>query len=589
MAITETVTIINNSGKIISTGKQLFGVFKEAKACYQEKKAAIKADKAFIKRAQTFDVSRDIHAQAPPPPPSAHNRAYVYDDHVEYQEDARSRASHRSHRTSRTKRSQSQTSRRTRGDVEYHARPALTASNLKTHSEVSSMAPSRVPRTIDYRSPYAETAPRDMALSRPTLHHYTTAPTATESLADSTTIRGVPAPSIRSAPAPPEPGHLARAATFDVAPRRKEKEIDMNLAYGNIPPDLESRTDLDPAYKEAEAKTLIGRVESLLDEAECVGYSATTMIKRLQADPNAAAAVALSLAELSKLLKTMSPAFLGLLKGGSPAVFALLASPQFLIAAGAAVGMTVVMFGGWKIVKQIKDAQAQKEAIAAEAMAFEALPEPAPQVYAPSSVHPEMTGAEMPRGGGYGGSQGSYDEALVLEEELSTIESWRRGIAPFGEDDSADFELISPEAERALRKQRRAEERGDDDMVSRSGRSERSSRTHRSSRTTKTTKTHRSHHSRKPESEAPDRRSSALTVKDDESVAGSQRSHRSTRSKRSERTAVLAIEPAPAAGSDNGLEHVLRPKKDSMLKSLFKKKEKDGRLESREKVSAVVF
>ncbi|CRK28554.1 hypothetical protein BN1723_014138 [Verticillium longisporum] len=197
MAITETVTIINNSGKIISTGKQLFGVFKEAKACYQEKKAAIKADKAFIKRAQTFDVSRDIHAQAPPPPPSAHNRAYVYDDHVEYQEDARSRASHRSHRTSRTKRSQSQTSRRTRGDVEYHARPALTASNLKTHSEVSSMAPSRVPRTIDYRSPYAETAPRDMALSRPTLHHYTTAPTATESLADSTTIRGVPAPSIR--------------------------------------------------------------------------------------------------------------------------------------------------------------------------------------------------------------------------------------------------------------------------------------------------------------------------------------------------------------------------------------------------------
>ncbi|EEY23937.1 conserved hypothetical protein [Verticillium alfalfae VaMs.102] len=539
-----------------TVGKQLFGVFKEAKACYQEKKAAIKADKAFIKRAQTFDVARDIHAQAPPPPPSAHSRAYVYDDYVEYQEDARSRASHRSHRTSRTKRSQSQTSRRTRGDVEYHARPALTASNLKTHSEVSSVAPSRVPRTIDYRSPYAETAPRDMALSRPTLHHYTTAPTATESLADSTTIRGIPAPSIRAAPAPPEPGHLARAATFDVAPRRKEKEIDMNLAYGNIPPDLESRTDLDPAYKEAEAKTLIGRVESLLDEAECVGYSATTMIKRLQADPNAAAAVALSLAELSKLLKTMSPAFLGLLKGGSPAVFALLASPQFLIAAGAAVGMTVVMFGGWKIVKQIKDAQAQKEAMARRAMAFEALPEPAPQ------------------------------------EELSTIESWRRGIAPFGEDDSADFELISPEAERALRKQRRAEEREDDDMVSRSGRSERSSRTHRSSRTTKTTKTtktHRSHHSRKPESEAPDRRSTALTVKDDESVAGSQRSHRSTRSKRSERTAVLAIEPAPAAGSDNGLEHVLRPKKDSMLKSLFKKKEKDGRLESREKVSAVVF
>ncbi|KAM0331299.1 hypothetical protein ACHAQA_002969 [Verticillium albo-atrum] len=582
MAITETVTIINNSGKIISTGKQLFGVFKEAKASYQEKKAAIKADKAFLKRAQTFDVSRDIHAQPPPPPPSAHNRAYVYDDYVEYQDDARSRASHRTHRTSRTKRSQSQTSRRTR-EVEYHARPALTASNLKTHSEVSSIAPSRVPRTVDYRSPYAETAPRDMALSRPTLHHYTTAPTATDSLADSATIRG--------APAPAAPGHLARAATFDVAPRKKEKEIDMHLAYGNIPPDLESRTDLDPVYKESEAKTLVSRVEGLLDEAQCVGHSATSIIKRLQADPNAAAAVALSLAELSKLLSTMSPAFLGILKGGSPAVFALLASPQFLIAAGAAVGVTVVMFGGWKIVKQIKEAKAQQEALAANAMAFEAAPEPMPQAYPPGSVHPDMMNGGAPRGGGGGGSQGSYDEALVLEEELSTIESWRRGISAFGEDGTADLELISPEAERAMRRQRRAEERGDDDAVSASGRSERSSRTHRSSKTTKTSKTsktHKSHLSRK-ESEAPDRRSTALTVNDDESVAGSHRSHRSTKSKRSERTAMLAIDEGPAAQSDNGLEYVLRPKKDNMLKSLFKKKEREGRNESREKVSAIVF
>ncbi|CCF47394.1 hypothetical protein CH063_15805 [Colletotrichum higginsianum] len=45
MALTQTVTIINNSGKIISTGKQLAGIFKEAKASYQEKKAAIKADR----------------------------------------------------------------------------------------------------------------------------------------------------------------------------------------------------------------------------------------------------------------------------------------------------------------------------------------------------------------------------------------------------------------------------------------------------------------------------------------------------------------------------------------------------------------
>ncbi|KAK1995936.1 hypothetical protein LX36DRAFT_136709 [Colletotrichum falcatum] len=547
MALTQTVTIINNSGKIISTGKHLAGIFKEAKASYQEKKAAIKADRELFKRAQTFDTARD-------PPPEAFDRRYSHDDGRSV---ASSRRSHRS-------------ARYHDHDVEYYPRRALTENNLKTHSEVSSVTPSRAPPPTAYRAPYAETAPRDVAMSRPAMHHYTTAPTCSESLADSATIRGSMVPRTMSAPV--------------VAKAHKDKDIDMDLAYGNIPPDLQDRTDLDPSSKEKEAKTLVAKVEGLLDEAKCVHHSATATIAHLQGNPDAAAAVALTLAELSTLLKQMSPAFLSVIKGGSPAVFALLASPQFLIAAGASIGLTVVMFGGWKIVKQIKDAQAQRQAAIANAIAFEAQPVPQPVEY---DYPPEQYDQyAQPREGSV-----AYEEAYVLDprldEELSSIESWRRGIAPFGEDESADMELISPEAARSIR--------GDPDTrTERSFRTQRSSKTHRSSRTERTDrserteKSSRSHRSMR-ESEIPERKSSiARSEMDAASIASSHRSHRSSKSKRSARASTLAIEDGSRQKADEAIEAVLRPKKNNMLKTLFKKKEKEHR-DRDERVSALVF
>ncbi|KAK1978575.1 hypothetical protein LZ30DRAFT_752053 [Colletotrichum cereale] len=548
MALTQTVTIINNSGKIISTGKHLAGIFKEAKASYQEKKAAIKADREVLKRAQTFDTARD-------PPPEVFDRRYSHDD-------GRSVASsRRSHRSGRSQSSHRYHDR----DVECYPRRALTENNLKTHSEVSSVTPSRAPPPTAYRGPYAETA-----MGRPAMHHYTTAPTCSESLADSATIRGSMVPRTMSAPV--------------MAKGHKEKDIDMDLAYGNIPPDLQDRTDLDPLTKEKEAKTLVARVEGLLDEAKCMHHSATATIAHLQGNPDAAAAVALTLAELSTLLKQMSPAFLSVIKGGSPAVFALLASPQFLIAAGASIGLTVVMFGGWKIVKQIKDAQAQRQAVIANAMAFEAQPVPQPieYDYPPEQYDPYAQSRE--------GSV-AYDEAYVLDprldEELSSIESWRRGIAPFGEDGSADMELISPEAARSIR--------GDPDTrTERSFRSQRSSKTHRSSRTERTDRSERTEKSSRShrsmcESEIPERKSSiARSEKDAESVASSHRSHRSSKSKRSERVSTLAIEDGSRQKADEAIEAVLRPKKNNMLKTLFKKKEKEHR-DREERVSALVF
>ncbi|KAI1772167.1 hypothetical protein F4818DRAFT_426550 [Hypoxylon cercidicola] len=388
-----------------------------------------------------------------------------------------------------------------------------------------------------------------MALSRPTLAHAPTTPIfANDSLV----------------PAPMHGGHVSRSAS-DPALGGKGKEIDMNLAYGNVPPDLRERVDLDPAYKAAQkeqkALSLMEKIEKLLTEAQCLHHTATHIIQHLQGNPDAAAAVALTLAELSALLGKMSPSFLAIIKGGSPAIFALLASPQFLIAAGVTVGVTVVMFGGWKIVKRIQEVK-EAEANAVAPMAFAAH-----QPYPAEAAQPTYPESEISAG---------FDEALVLEEELSTIESWRRAIVPFGEDDQADQELISPEADRAIRSQYG----GDDAKTVRST---------RTTRTTKTNKTHKTHKSRKDstaDQHGVSEKNGGAKETDSASEAGSHRSHRShqshrshrsdrtertSKSKRTEKTDLKAIEDG-RSDKENSINAVLRPKKDNMLKTLFKKK-----------------
>lgn len=152
------------------------------------------------------------------------------------------------------------------------------------------------------------------------------------------------------------------------------------------------------------------------------------------------AAVALTLAELSNLLTKMSPSILAALRVSSPAVFALLASPQFLIAGGVAIGVTVVMFGGYKIIKKIQaNAEAKKEA-------------------------------------------NRMEEALVYEGDLGSIDVWRRGIAEVEAQSvstSVDGEFITPEA--ARQKKERIRERAREERragsVSGSVKSERSERT----------------------------------------------------------------------------------------------------------------
>ncbi|PSR99157.1 hypothetical protein BD289DRAFT_361452 [Coniella lustricola] len=557
MQLNETVTIINRSGKVISNGKHIVNIFKEAKAAYRDKKAAIKADRAAaanelrpgIRKAHTFDDDFILQEQ---------DDYYLEREYSHRQptivDDQRSQAtSKRSHTTHRSKRSHapSTSSRHTSA-----SRSALTENNLRALSEASVTPPSKAPST--HRSPYPDSAPRDMVVSRPTLVHSATAPMLSGA-------NGTGSDYVSSA--------LSELTIRPPAPPAKKKEIDMNLAYGNVPPDLASRTDLGPATPAEEARKLMARIDALLDEAECVHHSAAATIDHLQRQPEAAAAVALLLAELSTLLKAMSPGFLSVVKGGFPAIFALLASPQFLIGVGVAVGVTVIFFGGWKIVKRVQAAKALVAEKQASRMAFEA----APSQYAYQHQHqPDERSSAFQAGDRYGPpGPGSYDDALVLEEELSTIETWRRGITPYGddgdiadeEDESVDLELITPHAAQSVR--------GGDAM------SVRTMRTHRTHKSHKSHKSHQSHPSHRSSSQRPDFGDDANVGGDDaRSVAPTERSRRTTRSKVSTsstaktrpRSHVKAIEDG-SRDAENTVDAMLRSSgKPTMLKSLFKKK-----------------
>ena len=175
----------------------------------------------------------------------------------------------------------------------------------------------------------------------------------------------------------------------------------MDLAYGPIPPPLPVATQAD----ETEFKGLINKVKALLDEADCLQYSVTATISSLQKNPDAMAAVALTLAEISNIATKMAPGVLASMKGSAPAVFALLASPQFMIAGGVAVGVTIVAFGGYKIIKKIRARNTVED--------------------------PGM------------------DEMLEIGGDVSAIDNWRRGIAEAEEQSvgtSVDGEFITPEA-----------------------------------------------------------------------------------------------------------------------------------------------
>lgn len=190
---------------------------------------------------------------------------------------------------------------------------------------------------------------------------------------------------------------------------KSDAHIDMDLAYGDAHPAALSRYNPPEPNVDDQKQLdgLVNRAQWLLEEAHCIQHSASATIAHLQKSPDAMAAVALTLAEISNLASKMAPAALSAFKSAAPTVFALLSSPQFLIAAGVGIGVTVVMFGGYKIIKKIQSGNSKEQ------------------------------------------STGMDDMMELNVESLSRVEMWRRGVADVeavSVGTSVDGELITPRA-----------------------------------------------------------------------------------------------------------------------------------------------
>lgn len=406
MGVGETITVINKSGKVVSSSKHIVGVFKEAKAAYRERKAEIKAERDAAAREKQA-LSRGVEA-------------------LRIEDDVQSRASHRSHRSS------------------------------KSHHK---------------KSPRPD--------GRPTLERG-----YTDSFYANDNARNRFEDDLAGGAHDGHMKELARRNSDQVQPRQSKRRpsIDMDLAYGDIPPPLP-----DKRYDDLELKEKASKITMLLDEANCLQHSATTMIENLQKNPDALAAVSLTLAEISAIVSKMGPGVLLTLKGSFPAVAALLVSPQFMIAGGVAVGVTIVALGGYKIIKKIQQ-QNEEELV--------------------------MGGpVQMPAQ-----TRAIEEEPYQLDEletrELSRIDLWRRGIADVEAESSGcsvDGEFVTPGATRQLvdagvldeddiksrRSVRTRDARSEKPPKSHRARSEAGSvrsdaHSERSAHTSKTSKTHRS-------------------------------------------------------------------------------------------------
>nr|OQO24269.1 hypothetical protein B0A51_10129 [Rachicladosporium sp. CCFEE 5018] len=356
--VAQVITIVNQSGKVVKTSKTLVNVFKEAKGAYAERKAELKAER--VRKHEQLEAEWQLERRA----------------EVLTIADGDSRASSR-------RGSEDSTHRIRRKPVPHHDRPPIergysdsfyTNDAPSPRSRKSSSRPS--PLRFDSNGRISTAEPRAGELVRRhtsglELHEHTRPRTPT------------------------------RSASLD--------DIDMDLAYGYLPPRLPERRN-DAALEIREKMTALQR---LLEECNCLQHSAVATIDNLQKNPDALAAVALTLAEISNLATKLAPGALMAMKGSFPAIIALLASPQFAIAAGVGVGVTIIAFGGYKIIKKI---QARKE----NSRLLEA------------------------------GEPSSPAESVDELREIDRIELWRRGIEAESVGTSVDREFVTPVAGRTL-------------------------------------------------------------------------------------------------------------------------------------------
>lgn len=362
----QTITVIDRSGKVLKQSKTLLGVLKDAKNAYKDKKAEIVADR----KAKAVDddpklrrlKGPDIQTRRP-----ATVRVRSMDDE---------QIGGRDHGQSGRSRSK---------------RPK-TSSRKASHRDDS----------FFLTDPYSQNTNQQLVRSHVQLPQ-----------------PGPPSlpPSYRSNPpsprrSPPQPGPCA-------IPRKPSPQPDMNLAYGPFhAPSLQRSTTQTPS---GELLEKCSALTTLLTEANCLQHSVTKTVANLQKNPDTLAAVGLTLAEISTMVGKLAPGALLSIKGLFPAVFALLAAPEFLIAVGVAAGVTIVVFGGYKIVKRIRARKGRAQSS--------------------EDLDADLDGLALED---YDGAEDEDEEDE--EEELSSIDRWRRGISPDADAESADEEYVTPQA-----------------------------------------------------------------------------------------------------------------------------------------------
>ncbi|KAI5306395.1 hypothetical protein KEM56_001096 [Ascosphaera pollenicola] len=233
--------------------------------------------------------------------------------------------------------------------------------------------------------------------------------------------------------------------------------IDTDLAFGEYHAET-----FEQIHRNAEEdmKGLMAKTQQMLIEAKCAEASAVATINHLQSNPEAMAAIALTLAEASKLAKNVGPHILNALKVAFPSAFALLACPQFLVASSVGIGITIVMIGGYKIIKRIKAACTDED----EAPLIEerALPPhladdfqiprawspPPASLHTPTCVKGDTEWQGIPRMASRLQSRPSVDRSEVyeLESSITGVHSWLQGLDEDGSrsHDKPERELMTP-------------------------------------------------------------------------------------------------------------------------------------------------
>jgi len=323
--VAQYITVIDRSNKVIGNSKQFKDVFREAKAAYQGRKAEIKAQR---KVREEVELQKAIRA-------------------VSIQDDAERASTIRPSASRRHTPHQDQIAGRRSPPNNDRPRSYRMHSNTSSRSVETTTQNDGAPRHRTLGDFNDEIYGPDGVAMQHRRASYTTPDTPTREWDDfEPANRGL----VRARTDLPlehtrQNGQLVRSHSAD--------DVDMDLAYGDYHP--ESLVVAPQEQREKELKSLVTKCKMLLEEADCAGHSAKAIIGHLQKNPDTLAAVGLTLAEISTLASKMAPGALGMIAKSAPAVMALLISPQFLIAVGVSVGVTVIAIGGYKIIKRIKE------------------------------------------------------------------------------------------------------------------------------------------------------------------------------------------------------------------------------------------